>query len=364
MSRPTDRRPVLVPALRRLWRDAHRLQLGTDPRRAVMIEFPDPAGVRVLDLLDGTRTERVLVREAAEFGIAADDALALVAELDRLGLVLDAPALEPTTVPEPARRRLAPEATALALSALGHGAGRGQASPADVLDRRRAARVRVTGASRLAVPITCTLASAGVGHLDPAVTGVTRLSDASPAGLAPADAFRPRGLAAAEAVRRCAPDALIQHIPPGTATVEVLVGFGAPAGLVALAHDRRQVAHLAVSVRDGTVVVGPFVLPGRTPCLNCVDLHRRDRDPDWPALAAQLHTVAEAADTVAVTTMLVGAAYAAAEVTAHIDGGQPVTLGATVEIAGPGLERRRRWTAHPTCGCLTVDARHTRTGTS
>ena len=323
-----------------------------------MIEFPDPAGVRVLDLLDGTRTERVLARDAVELGLAADDALALVAELDRRGLVLDAPALEPATVPEPARRRLAPEAAALALSS----ASGNPITPADALDRRRAARVLVSGASRLAVPIACTLAAAGIGHLDPAVTGVTRLCDASPAGLTPTDAFRPRGLAAAEAVRRCAPDVLVQHIPAGTATVEVLVGYGGPAGLVALAHDRRRVAHLAVTVRDGTVVVGPFVLPGSTPCLNCVDLHRRDRDPDWPALAAQLHTTAEPADTVAATTMLVGAAYAAAEVTAHIDGGQPVTLGATVEIAAPGRERRRRWTAHPTCGCLTVDARHTRFG--
>ena len=63
-------------------------------------------------------------------------------------------------------------------------------------------RVLITGASHLAVPIAAILASAGVGHLDPALRGVARLADAAPAGLLPTDTNRPRGIAAAEAVRR------------------------------------------------------------------------------------------------------------------------------------------------------------------
>jgi bacteriocin biosynthesis cyclodehydratase domain-containing protein len=110
-------------------------------------------------------------------------------------------------------------------------------------------------------------------------------------------------------------------------------------------------AHLAVSVRDGTVVVGPLVRPRHTPCLNCLDLHRRDRDPGWPAVAAQLSGGFGVDDAVEATTALAGAAYAAAEVLVHIDGGQPRTLGATVEIASPGNPVRRQWTQHPECGC-------------
>ena len=376
MSRPTTCRPTLVPNLRRLWRDARRLQLGADPRHAVMIELDDPADARLLDLLDGTRTESVLVRDAARLGIAPHDALALLGELSRLGLVLDAPALDLTGLAEPARRRLATEATAIALSGRAHPipvpirmmtptAGTdetpvGRRTPAVVLRRRSAAQVVVAGVSRLVVPIAAALGASGVGHIDPAVTGVARLADAAPAGLLPADAHRPRGVAAAEAIRRSAPEVQVRPLRLATASFAVLVGFSAPAALTALAHARRRTAHLAVTVRDDTVVVGPLVLPGRTPCLNCVDLHRRDRDPDWPALAAQLHTGPDTADSVAVTTMLLGAAYAAAEVIAHLDGDVPVTLGATVEIAGPGRERRRRWAAHPGCGCLTLHERHTR----
>jgi len=83
-----------------------------------------------------------------------------------------------------------------------------------------------------------------------------------------------------------------------------------------------------------------------------LDLHRRDRDPLWPRLAAQLHTAPDRAEPVAAATAALGSAYAAGEILAHIDGAAPVTLGATVEIAGTGRQRRRQWSAHPACGCL------------
>lgn len=51
---------------------------------------------------------------------------------------------------------------------------------------------------------------------------------------------------------------------------------------------RRDVPHLPVVYSDTGVVIGPLVEPGRGPCLTCVELHHRDRDPAWPAVASQL----------------------------------------------------------------------------
>jgi hypothetical protein len=51
------------------------------------------------------------------------------------------------------------------------------------------------------------------------------------------------------------------------------------------------------------------------------------------------------------TTALAGAAYAADEVLTFLDGAQPRTEAAIVEIARPGEMRRRTWAAHPTCEC-------------
>ena len=117
--------------------------------------------------------------------------------------------------------------------------------------------------------------------------------------------------------------------------------------------QRRGVRHLVATVRGETGVVGPLVVPGATSCLRCADLHRRDADPRWPVLAAQL-TAGEAPPGGATVTCLATAVTAAVQVLALLDGiGAPATLGTTVELTPPDLlPRTRRWPAHPDCGCV------------
>jgi bacteriocin biosynthesis cyclodehydratase domain-containing protein len=117
------------------------------------------------------------------------------------------------------------------------------------------------------------------------------------------------------------------------------------------------VPHLPVRVRDGTGIIGPLVLPGVTSCLGCADLHRRDRDSAWPAVAAQLrHTVTHADR----ATVLATAALALSQierVIAAVRGAAtglaaPPTLGATLELdLATGSMMTRRWVRHPMCDC-------------
>ena len=51
---------------------------------------------------------------------------------------------------------------------------------------------------------------------------------------------------------------------------------------------RRDVPHLPIVATDRSVSVGPFVEPGRGPCVYCLQLARTDADPVWPAVATQL----------------------------------------------------------------------------
>ncbi|HKS99962.1 MAG TPA: hypothetical protein VJT31_10560, partial [Rugosimonospora sp.] len=108
-------RLTLLPGLRRLWRDAHSVQLGTDPGRAVVLEFAEPSVARVLDLVDGSRTERMIFRDAGRLGVPAPDAAALLHVLRDAGLAVGADTLVPAGLPEPLRRRLGTEVAALAL---------------------------------------------------------------------------------------------------------------------------------------------------------------------------------------------------------------------------------------------------------
>jgi hypothetical protein len=50
----------------------------------------------------------------------------------------------------------------------------------------------------------------------------------------------------------------------------------------------QDVAHVPLVFTGPTVEIGPYVVPGETACLACVAAYRRDADPAWPVLAAQL----------------------------------------------------------------------------
>ncbi|WP_314149719.1 TOMM precursor leader peptide-binding protein, partial [uncultured Leifsonia sp.] len=117
---------------------------------------------------------------------------------------------------------------------------------------------------------------------------------------------------------------------------------------------RRDVPHLPVVFGDLAVGVGPFVTPGSGPCLRCADLHRRDRDPAWPAIAAQLHVRPAPGE----TELICGAvgSVAAGAVLAHL-AGDALPVGTALRFD----RRTLRWseetrTPHPECGCLSPAA--------
>lgn len=116
-----------------------------------------------------------------------------------------------------------------------------------------------------------------------------------------------------------------------------------------------RVSHLPVRVRDGTGLIGPLVIPGVSSCLRCADLHRSDRDADWPAVAAQLRGVVGNADR---PTVLATAALALNQVQRVIDNVDspaaepPATLNTTLEFdVATGTTTVRRWSHHPRCEC-------------
>ncbi|MFD2767356.1 TOMM precursor leader peptide-binding protein [Micromonospora eburnea] len=338
-------RPTLLPGLTRLWRDRHTLQLGLEPGRAVLLEVANPSATRLLDLLDGTRSERAVLAYAAMVQVPPDEARVLLDTLRAAGLVVPAHSLLPRDLAGPVRARLADEAAALPLTPAGL-----PATPAQVLRRRRAARVLVTGAGRLGGAVAVALAQAGVGHVAPDLAGPVRAGDLVGTGLSVAELGRPLATAVRDALVRCAPGTKTGPLPHGRVDLVIQLGTDRPAALLAARYAQRRQPHLLIDLRGGVPVIGPLVRPPAGPCLNCLDLHRVDRDPDWPALAAQLATD-ETERPCAATTRLAAAAYAAAEALAHLDGGVPETPGCAVEIAGAGRFRRRQWPPHPSCGC-------------
>src|SRR5919108_1283413 len=84
------KRPMLKPALRRLWRDASTIQLGIDPAIAIVLSGVDEVAARWLDSLDGTREWHAALNDAAASGLGAEQAASLLALLARGGAPHDA----------------------------------------------------------------------------------------------------------------------------------------------------------------------------------------------------------------------------------------------------------------------------------
>jgi hypothetical protein len=323
-------RPVLPPTLRRLWRDRETLQLGRPPGPAAVLTGVDPPVRAALALLDGTREPHQVLADARTAGCPPERAAALLDLLDEAGLLDDAGRPLGLGALSPAERdALGPDLAAVV--------GEHGRSAGDVLTRRRAARVVVRGAGRVGSLVAALLATSGVAAVVVDDPEAVRPQDTGPAAADLADCGQGRAEVARQRLARVAPSAVGV---PAAADLEVLCRPGPlPDG-----------PHLVAEVRDGVGIVGPLVVPGRTPCLRCLDLTRTDLDPDWPALSAQLPEREGPAPVVLAAAV---AAQAAAQALHALDGaGRPATAGGTLELAPPDWRwRRRTWPVHPDCGC-------------
>lgn len=111
---------------------------------------------------------------------------------------------------------------------------------------------------------------------------------------------------------------------------------------------RRDVPHLPVVLGDSAVAVGPFVEPGRSACLYCLQRHATDADPAWTAIATQLWGRRSPADTELVASE-VGAVVARA-VLARVEG--ELVSADQLVIGVDGSRTRRAFDIHPDCGCV------------
>jgi hypothetical protein len=339
-------RPALKAGLLPLWRDPDTVQIGIDPRRAVALTGLGKAAA-VLSLLDGSRDSADLVRTAAAYGITPETTDSVLGLLASAGVLDDFPAHLHRSLPDYLRARLAPE---LACASLADGDGDGGAR---TIARRRAAHVRVYGAGRIGACVATFLAASGVARVSCRDGDLARPADLAPAGLGTGDIGAPRAAGVARAIRRIAPETQTSDDAGVLPDLAVLTGPVAASDVTLLMRNR--VPHLAVRADEAIGVVGPFVDPGRSACLRCVDLNKAARDPAWPKILAQV--AGEVASPGACDTVLAAAtaALAAAQALAVIDyrGARSlVAANGALELVLPDWQwHRRDWPAHPSCTC-------------
>lgn len=118
---------------------------------------------------------------------------------------------------------------------------------------------------------------------------------------------------------------------------------------------RNGVVHLVVEAVESELVVGPFVVPGSTACVRCLDAHRSVDDPWHPALVGAEPEVARRDGVpsplhAAMATLALS--WAAADMVRYAEGDRPATWSATVTVA-PDRSALAPvpWLRHPACGC-------------
>ena len=338
---PLPVRPLLKPALRRVWRDSFTLQLGLEPQRAVVLEGLRTPDSQLLDLLDGSRDVATVFHDANALGCPPDRAARVIELLAAADALDDAPAADP---------RLTPELLSLSLLHPGPGAA------ARILSQRRRAHVAVTGAGRVGAGVVMLLAASGIGRLSVDDDGPVRPADLAPAGIREQGAGS-RATAVTAPLRRTSAGLSVVIGPAPEADVTVVAPTGsAPAPEVLAAVRARP--HVLVAVRETVASVGPFVLPGTTPCLRCLHLARTDRDPQWGAMTAQLAGSAQSVEACDVVLATMAAALAVTQVLAYVDTAKPpsTTAAGVLEMGlAEGRIRRRTVAAHPSCGCGAAD---------
>jgi len=83
--------------------------------------------------------------------------------------------------------------------------------------------------------------------------------------------------------------------------------------------------------------------------MQCADLARRDADPQWPVVLAQLSRLRLELPAVLISW---AASVAATQALSFLGGGVPETAGSTLELSTTDLvTRMRSWPAHAECGC-------------
>lgn len=113
---------------------------------------------------------------------------------------------------------------------------------------------------------------------------------------------------------------------------------------------QQGVPHLLVGPGPRSVLLGPFVLPGVTACLRCLDAHRSADDPHR-ALVVEQVAARPGLPHRDPALLALALAWAVRDLLRFVEGDEPSTWSTTVELGPLAVPAPRAWTRHPHCGC-------------
>ncbi|MBP6087182.1 MAG: hypothetical protein KA009_00450 [Rhodoluna sp.] len=332
-----------------LWRDLNSLQIGSGEKRVIFNSL-SIAQERLIAALYRGIADKQLPQIMDDLGVAADDGQHLVDSLH--------PVLLKNT--RPRKSSLSEDFVAGAFAEIIRASLLNSADGATVLMERKFRTVHIDDFSAPGLALTLGLASAGVGRVVTHDQSLVQAKDLGPSGY-PTQLL---GKTKVEAVR-----ALLSSSPNQMSVVQ---GHKlTPRNLEAIdcaaiiAHEaieprryvqwlNRDVPHLALSFELDHAAVSPLIVPGRGPCLFCLEQARVNLDPSWPVLASQLVTTKERLDDSA--SRLFCAGVAIQKILGQLDyvgefaQTEKELVGYRLKLSS-GTISEFRWPEHEACSC-------------
>lgn len=367
------------------WRRSGESQVGVDPRCALLLTDLQETEQRLLDRMPDAISAEELRWRGRELGLDEERISALLNRLVRAGYLVDGdgatrsqrgvgpglgPAHDGPAGKGTSGKGTSGEGTSDEHAQRGRTASTSSAVPATVqpldatttywhraavagqhrLTDRAEAVVHVCGLGELGLRLACILAQSGVGTVSLRDRRRVRGVDVGGGLFRPSDVGSVREETALAVLRSIQP-MVNTRMPRGTRPdLVVLVDSGVMDPIGARALMREDVPHLPVLVRELDTLIGPMVRPGLGVCLRCLDLHRCEKDPRWPAIATQV--ASRPPQGVETSLAWLAASFAAHQVLAAVDGRPTVLESTSAEISGwDPVPMLRRWRPHPECGC-------------
>lgn len=332
-----------------LWRDLNSLQIGAGHQRVVFKSL-SPAQERLIAALYRGIADKQLPGLLNDLGVNQIDGHSLVE------------ALHPVLLENcrPTKASLSEDFVAAAFSEIIRASLINSADGASVLMERKFRTVHIDDLSAAGLALALGLASAGVGRVVTHDQSLVGEKDLGPSGFPSQLLGKPR-LDALKALLASSPNQMSvvagHKLTPRNLEVidcAVIVAQQAIEPRRYIQWLNRDVPHLALSFEVDHASVSPVIVPGKGPCLFCLEQSRINRDSSWPVVASQLVTTKERLDDSA--SRLFCAGVATQKILGQLDsvGGFQQT---ERELVGYKLNLMTgeitefRWAEHEACSC-------------
>lgn len=332
-----------------LWRDLNSLQIGSGQNRVIFNSL-SPAQERLIAALYRGFADKQLPQILDDLGVEADAGRNLVDSLQ--------PLLLKNT--KPRKSALTEDFVAGAFAEIIRASLLNSTDGATVLMERKFRTVHIDDLSAPGLALALGLAAAGVGRVVTHDQSLVEAKDLGPSGY-PTQLLGKSKVEAVKALLASSPNQM-GIVPGHKLTARNLEAIDCAA---IIAHEaieprryvqwlNRDVPHLALSFEVDHAAVSPLIVPGRGPCLFCLEQARVSLDPSWPVLASQLITTKQRFDDS--SSRLFCAGVAIQKILSQLDsvGGFSQTekelVGYRLNLS-TGTISEFRWPEHEACSC-------------